>query len=176
MNDFEVMFSSLNIDFVKVSEKLLDDYLIMVNDLEIQRLISEKERTYTRDGELPWIKEKLSNDDYVFSMIEKNTNKFIGNIELMNVSLDSAEVGICITKDMQNKGYGSEALEKIIEYAFECLKLKSLRAIVFSNNYRSMRMIEKYGFRKYDVVSNVKTVNNEAVDDIYFVLEFGDRK
>lgn len=176
MNDFEIVFSSSNINFVRVNEKLLDDYLVMVNDLEIQRLISEKEKTYTRAGELSWIKEKLSNDDYVFSMIEKNTNKFIGNIELMDVSLESAEIGICITKGMQNKGYGSESLGKIVEYAFDYLKLKSLRAIVFSNNYRSMRMIEKYGFRKYDVVYNVKTVNNEAVDDIYFILESGDRK
>ena len=108
----------------------------MVNDKEIQKMISTVEKSYTKDQEITWIKEALESGDYQFSMLEKGSNKFIGNVSLMDVDADSCEVGICITNDMQDKHYGTEAIKRIIDYAFNDIKLKKIRAIVFSNNAR----------------------------------------
>lgn len=162
MKNFNVVFCSSHINFINISEELIDEYLVMVNDSEIQKFISHKERVYTREDEINWIKAKLEKKAYVFSMIDKDTNEFIGNIELMDVENKSAEVGICITKSMQDKHYGTEALKRLIEYSFNELGLEKLTAVVFSNNPRSIHTTEKVGFRR---------LGDAWVDDIHFVLE-----
>ena len=67
MKSFNVVFCSSHINFVNVSEKLVDDYLVMVNDKETQRFITHKERVYTREDEINWVKAKLEKKAYVFS-------------------------------------------------------------------------------------------------------------
>lgn len=167
----EKIFESENIDYVNITEDLVDEYLLMVNDKEIQKMISTVERSYTKDQEITWIKEALESGDYQFSMLEKGSNKFIGNVSLMDVDADSCEVGICITNDMQDKHYGTEAIKRIIDYAFNDIKLKKIRAIVFSNNERSMHLVEKVGFKKTSIVENVKTVDGASVSEVNFILE-----
>lgn len=166
MNNFNVVFCSSHINFVNVSEELIDDYLVMVNDKETQRFLTHEERVYTREDEINWVKAKLEKKAYVFSMIDKDTDEFIGNIELMDVENKSAEVGICITKSMQDKYYGTEALQRLIEYSFNELGLEKLTAIVFSSNPRSIHTTEKVGFRRSFVLEK-----DNGVDDIHFVLE-----
>lgn len=45
-------------------------------------LVSTKKKTILLSDELKRIKSKLDNNDYVFTMIEKNINEFIGNVEV----------------------------------------------------------------------------------------------
>ena len=167
----EKIFESENINYFNITEDLVDEYLLMVNDKEIQKMISTVEKSYTKDQEITWIKEALESGDYQYSMLEKDSNKFIGNVSLMDVDADSCEVGICITNDMQDKHYGTEAIKRIIDYAFNDIKLKKIRAIVFSNNERSMHLVEKVGFKKTSIVENVKTVDGASVSEVSFILE-----
>lgn len=165
------VFDSERIDYIPVSFDLVDDYLVMVNDKEIQRLISKDERVYSREDELNWIKSKLEDKAYVFSMISKEDGSYIGNVELMDVENGSAEVGLCITMSMQNKHYGTEALKRIIEYAFKDVGLNTLTAVIFSNNVRSLHNVEKIGFKRCGITKDVKVEDGVSIDDIYFKLE-----
>lgn len=165
------VFDSERIDYIPVSFDLVDDYLVMVNDKEIQRLISKNERVYSREDELNWIKSKLEDKAYVFSMISKEDGSYIGNVELMDVENGSVEVGLCITMGMQNKHYGTEALKRIIEYAFKDVGLNTLTAVIFSNNVRSLHNVEKFGFKRCGITKDVKVEDGVSIDDIYFKLE-----
>ena len=151
MEDYEVMFESEKIYYIKVNEKLVDDYLIMINDPEVQKFISKKYKLYTKEGELEWIKEKLENNDIIFSMIDKETKKFIGNIEIMDIKDGNGELGISITSSMQDKHYGQEALKTIIDYVFNTLKLEDLGLNVYDFNERAIHCYEKVGFVKAGV-------------------------
>lgn len=164
-------FESENIIYINITEDLVDEYLPMVNDKEIQKMISKVDRTYTKEEEIDWIKETLESGDYQFSMLEKDSNKFIGNVSLMDVENNSAEVGICITMSMQDKHYGTEALNRIIEYGFNDLNLENLTAGVFSINPRSMHLVEKVGFKKVSVEENYKISDGVGVSLINFILE-----
>ena len=42
MDKYEIIFESENILYVKINENLINDYLIMVNDPEVQKGISRK--------------------------------------------------------------------------------------------------------------------------------------
>lgn len=165
------VFESEKINYIHVSLDLIDDYLIMVNDREIQKCISTKIRVYSRKDEVNWVKAKLEEGAQVFSMISKEDGSYIGNVELMDIENGSAEVGLCITMAMQNKHYGTEALKRIIEYGFKELDLNTLTAVIFSNNVRSLHNVEKLGFKKCGIEKNVKVEDGVSVDDVHFILE-----
>lgn len=165
------VFESEKIDYINVSLDLVDDYLIMVNDPEIQKFISKKTKVYSKEDEINWVNSKLEEGALVFSMISKEDGSYIGNVELMDIENGSAEVGLCITKTMQNKHYGTEALKKIINYAFLELGLNRLTATIFSNNVRSLHNVEKLGFKRCNIEKNVKVEDGISVDDVYFILE-----
>lgn len=143
---YEIVFESERINFIKLSQELVYDYLEMVNDIEVQKFISHKRRTYELDGELEWIKSKLEENAIIFSMIEKETNEFIGNIEIMEINNNIGEIGIAITKQKQDKHFGQEAIKRLIEYAFSELNLDGLELNVYDFNPRGIKCYEKVGF------------------------------
>jgi len=146
---YEVLLESDNLFYIKISYDLIDDYLLMVNDKDNQKYISKTYKEYTRESEEEWIKDRLENG-CIFSIIEKSSNKFVGNIDLLHRTNETAEVGICLTKNMQDKHYGTEAEKTIIKYAFEELKLSYLTAGVYDYNGRSLHCAKKVGFIETD--------------------------
>lgn len=69
---YEIVFESENIYYVKLDEKLIDDYLIMVNDPKIASEISHKIRTYTYEQELNWLKSKLEENALCWKKLQVN--------------------------------------------------------------------------------------------------------
>ena len=142
------VFETENIKFIELTESLVEDYLAMINDINVARLLG-RTKTVTEEGELNWIRMNLENKAPVFSMIEKSSGKFIGNIELMDVHDEEAELGITITASMQDKGYGTESVPAIVDYGMKKLNLKRIFFRVFPDNLRAIHVYEKCGFREY---------------------------
>ena len=92
----------------------------------------------------------MDKDATMFSMLEKDTHEFIGNIEFFNRVDDEAEWGIVITTNKQNKGYGKEALLRSVEYGFNELNLRRIYLGVYANNPRAIHVYENCGFKEYD--------------------------
>ena len=140
------VFESERIDYVKVVPNLINDYLKMINDKEIQCFIGLKDITVSFDQEMSWIKEKMEDGSNTFSMIEKSTNEFIGNIEIMNIENNIGELGICITKNKCDKHFGTEAIKRFLDYAYNELKLDSVYLNVHDDNERAIKCYENCGF------------------------------
>ena len=144
------IFESDRISFVEVSESLVNDYLTMVNDYEnVNRFIGGKKKAFTAEQEIQWVREKLEEEALVFSMIDKSSERFIGNIELMDPNDSEGELGIAITGEMQDQGYGTEAVLGMLKYAIDQLDLKRVFLRTNPQNTRAIRVYEKCGFRKY---------------------------
>ena len=79
-------------------------------------------------------------------MIEKETNKFIGNIEIMEIKNNIGKMGIAITPKQQDKHFGQEAIKRFIEYTFNDLGLDGLELNVYNFNPRGIKCYEKVGF------------------------------
>lgn len=149
--DMNVIFESENIIYVRPSFDLVPQYLEMVNDIEnVAKFIGERRTLLTEQDEIDYIKDKMDKDATMFSMLEKDTREFIGNIEFFNRVDDEAEWGIVITSKMQNKGYGKEALRRSVEYGFNELNLKRIYLEVYANNLRAIHIYENCGFKEYD--------------------------
>lgn len=147
----KTLFVSDRIEFVEVSEELLDDYLEMVNDIEhVARFIGRRTEPFTAEQETKWVRRKLEEKAPIFSMIERDGGAFIGNIELMEVNGGSAELGIAITAKKQDMGYGKEAVKRIVDHGFCELGLDRIYLKVYPDNARAIRVYEACGFREYD--------------------------
>ena len=142
------VFDSERIDYVKVDPNLINDYLKMINDVEVQRFISSNAPfTVSFDDEMNWVKENMENNKNVFSMIEKDTNEFIGNIEIRKTDDNKGEIGISITRDKQDKHYGTEAMNRIVKYSYEKLNLDEVFLNVHGDNPRAIKCYENSGFK-----------------------------
>ena len=145
------IFESEKISFVEVSESLVDDYLTMVNDYEnVNRFLGRSNKVYTKQDEIDWVSKKLNDQKIVYSMIEKESEDFIGNIELMDVDDTSKELGIAITAKMQDKGLGTEAISRMIDYGFDVLGLKKIILKTDPDNDRALHVYARCGFKEYD--------------------------
>ena len=145
------VFESEHILFVRPSERLVPDYLVMVNDWEhVGRLIGSRREPFTEQQERQWVQKKLAENVPVFSMLDKETGAFIGTIECMDVQDGSPELGIAVTAAMQDKGYGTEAVRAMVDYGMDRLGLRRVFLKVFPDNARAIHVYEKCGFREYD--------------------------
>ncbi len=145
------VFDSENISFVRLSETLLPDYMAMVNDIErVARFIGDRREPFTEAQEKDWVRQKLAEEAVLFSMLEKDTGAFIGNIEFMDVADGAGELGIAITAQMQDKGYGTEAIPAMVRYGMDTLGLHRVFLKVYPHNARAIHVYEKCGFRQYD--------------------------
>ena len=150
MINMKQIFESRNISFTEVSEELAEDYLRMVNDVEhVDRFIGGTHAPYTREQEIAWVRGKLAEGAPVFSMIEKKSGGFIGNIELMDVNETGGELGIAVTAEKQNMGYGTEAVSALLKYGMERLGLQRIFLRTKPDNARAIRVYTKCGFREY---------------------------
>ncbi len=165
------IFETDNIILTKVSRELVDEYLALVNDKDIQRMTLTKEKKYDKEKELTWIDNVLENNELVFSMLEKGTYKFIGNASLEIINKENAEIAISIKSTMQGYGYGKEAINGLINYSKEVLNFKELIAVIFSNNKKSLHCFERFGFQEYRRKEGVKIENGKSIADVYLKLE-----
>ena len=147
----ETVFESANIRYVKPTLELVPAYLEMVNDIEnVARYIGDRREPLSYEEECKYIRERIDNHALLFSMIEKSTGSFIGNIEFFNHKGYESEWGIVITTSMQNKGYGKEALLRSVEYGFNEVGLERIYLIVYADNPRAIHVYEECGFTEYD--------------------------
>ena len=145
------VFESERIIYIRPSFDLVHEYLDMINDIDnVARFIGERRELLTEDEEYDYIKDKMDKGATMYSMLEKGTDKFIGNIEFFNCKDDEAEWGIAITASMQNRGYGTEALKRSVEYGFNELGLRRIYLGVYVNNPRAIHVYGQCGFKEYD--------------------------
>ncbi len=93
----------------------------------------------------------------VFSIISTADDRAIGYVSIKGISeaRGRAEVGIAIMdKEYRGRGYGMEVLRQVVDYAFNELGLTLLGLTVFPSNHRAIRVYEKVGFRKAEVLED----------------------
>jgi RimJ/RimL family protein N-acetyltransferase len=99
-----------------------------------------------------WFKEDLekeNRDEFLFLIRTLENDKAIGFIELDGVhwSHGDAYVGIGIgEREYWSKGYGTDAMNVILRFAFDELNLHRVSLNVFEYNQRAVRSYEKVGF------------------------------
>jgi len=145
-------------------------YLRWINDFGTTRTLGVPMQPMTIEQETAWYERAAAEDgSYVFTIYERSSWNAIGNCDLTNVNLQHrrAEVGIMIGEpEMRGRGYGTEALRLLLDFAFTMLGLHSVMLRVYAYNYAARRCYEKVGFRETGRRRESRWFNGRFWDEI----------
>ena len=125
-------------------------YVHWMNDPEViqyleSRFAEQSAATITR-----YVETMIADpDNELFAIVDQASGTHIGNIRLGPLDRHrlTAVVGLMIgDKRYQGRGFGTEAIQLVTRYAFECLGLRKLSAGAYENNRGSIRAFEKAGW------------------------------
>ena len=114
--------------------------------------VSNRQVPYSREVLRQYIinsQADLYADKQVRLMMElRTTRETVGAIDLFNFEPlhRHAEVGIAVLQAHQGKGYATEALQLLCDYAFRFLGMEQLVAHIASDNTCSMQLFSTCGF------------------------------
>lgn len=98
-------------------------------------------------------------------------NDFIGKIQMSNIVYGvfrSAFVGYSIDEQHQGKGYMKEALNLMLNYAFDDLELHRIEASTLVDNIKSQRVLKSCGFTEIGINKQYLFINGGWRDHVTF--------
>ncbi|MED1864349.1 GNAT family protein [Fictibacillus nanhaiensis] len=104
---------------------------------------------------------------YSFGIFLNDTDELIGQIGLFKIERGPAQkgmVGYSLDKNYNGKGYMTEALPLIIDFAFKELKLHRIEAEVMPHNIGSINILLKTGFHKEGISKKNVKINGRWED------------
>jgi len=110
-------------------------------------------------------------------IFEKSTGRLAGGITLGNIRhgvAQSAQIGYWMGVDHAGKGYMHEAVLMVIRVGFETLRLHRIEAACIPGNQRSIRVLEKAGFRREGLLRSYLRINGAWQDHLLYALIAGD--
>ena len=131
------------------------------NNPEIWHLTGNKpEHKISADIETQWIKRVLLRDDERrFAICIKETNEYIGNIQLTSISNNKAELHIFIgVVKYWGKGIASKATSQLLEFAFTELNLSEVFLKVNEKNLPAINVYKKNGFKPSVAIDGIITM------------------
>jgi RimJ/RimL family protein N-acetyltransferase len=170
------MIKGKRIKFAPLERKHIDVFLKWFNDPEItQYLLMYK--PITRDWEEKWFEAIKDKEDSVYFSIlllnQENSEKLIGNcaIDDMDSKNRSCTCGITIgEKEYHGKGYGTEAMEMLVEYGFNILNMNRIELSVFEFNTRAYKAYQKVGFLEEGRKRQARYHNGKYCDEIIMAI------
>ncbi|WET03251.1 GNAT family N-acetyltransferase [Flavobacterium sp. YJ01] len=102
----------------------------------------------------------------------KNDSKLIGFIGFYRLQPENyrAEIGYMILPEFHGKGFVPEAVQRLIKYAFEDLKLHSIEAVIAPENYASEKVLQKCGFTKEAHFKESEFYDGKFLDKVIYSL------
>ncbi|UNK21021.1 GNAT family N-acetyltransferase [Paenibacillus sp. N3/727] len=108
-----------------------------------------------------------------FSIIKIESNEIIGSCGYNSLDFENAkaEIGYDIAKSFWGRGYASEAIYSLLDYAFSSLKMNRIEAKVEPENVNSIKLLQKLNFTFEGTLRQYERVDGKLNDlNIYSKL------
>ena len=107
-----------------------------------------------------------------WAMTRTEDGLFVGCCDLSEIDRwhHRAEVGFIVSKAFWGDGYAQEAMEAVLDHAAQAMKLRRLTARTHLGNVRSVRLLEKLGFRHEGLLRGYVDRDGERRDCLLFGL------
>lgn len=151
-----------------VEQEDIEKFTIWLNDFKTTDYIGRSNQVVTLEGERKYLEDHL-NDKSTFLIIELENDNMIGTvgIEKINNIDRTGTLGIFIGEESaRNKGYGTEAINLVLDYGFNYLNLNNIKLDVLESNERAIACYKKCGFREYGRRRKAKYTNGKYYDII----------
>ncbi len=152
--------------------KDVDEFLRVVQQDNIYKTTYGIPRDYPKSRARKWLKFIRNNiktmQSYEFGMFLKENGQYIGNVGLINVSMEHnhADISYYIDTQLRNKGYTTEAALEMLEFGFSVLGFEKISGLCMSINPSSRRVMEKIGM-KYEGTARKDLLK----DGIYYDMD-----
>lgn len=113
-----------------------------------------------------------------FFIFESASGRLVGGITLGNIRhgvAQSAQIGYWIGEKFAGQGLMREAVQLLCDHAFDTLRLHRIEAACIPDNSRSIRVLEKAGFRREGLLRSYLRINGEWHDHYLYALIAQDR-
>lgn len=107
---------------------------------------------------------------YQIALEDKSTGQFAGDVGLKIMEHDQrlAQIGYTIVRSLWNRGYATEAIQGVTNYAFGALNVHRISASVDPRNRGSCRALEKAGFQREALFRQSEWFKGEWADDAVY--------
>ena len=108
---------------------------------------------------------------FQFAIESKETQELIGDCALRHEPY-RAEIGFTLAREYQGRGFASEAISGLLDYAFDALGLHRVIAIADCRNAPSVALLERVGMRREGhFLENVWFKGGWADEYLYAILK-----
>ncbi len=146
------MLRGKRISLTPIKREYIESFLRWFNDPEITQYLLMY-RPLTQMEEEDWLENLKNRQDTIsFSIVASNDDNseiLIGNCGIHNINWKNrvGEAGITIgEKQYHNKGFGTEAMELLLDYGFNTVNLNRIELFVYEYNTRAINLYKKLGF------------------------------
>ena len=165
-------FKKLVGERIYLSPKNIEDVEIFtewMNDFYVTDYTGRSHQTMALQEEKQYL-ENVQKDKSTFAIIDLETDKIIGTVGLHSVDNinRTATLGIFIgNRDYWNKGYGTEAVQLILDFGFNYLNLNNIELALMEFNERALKCYQKCGFKEIGKRRKCKFINGKYYDSIH---------
>ena len=122
------------------------------SDSEINKYLNRQKSNTIDDARnfINKVNENINkNDSLYWAITLSDKNILVGTICLFGFSDENytCEIGYELLTNFQGQGIMKEAVEKVIDYAFNTIRVKKIEAFMHRDNQSSIKLLEKFSFR-----------------------------
>jgi ribosomal-protein-alanine N-acetyltransferase len=173
MIEFLPKLESNRLILSQISEKdISNEYISWLNDKDVNRFLGFN-GDYTVNMLENYIENLIINKIYFWTIKIKDTNKHIGNIKIDPIDFNNgfAELGIIIgAKEEWGKGYAQEAINIVLDYCFNNIKIRKINLGVLSENFAAVKLYLKIGFEIEGTLKYQVKFDNKYIDTIKMAI------
>lgn len=158
------------------SEEEIEKFTEWMNDFQVTDYTGRTSQIMTYAMEKDYLENSEKNTEKrTFNIINLEDDKLIGVLGLENINwvARNAVLGIFIgDKDFRSNGYGTEAIQLILEYGFKYLNLHNIRLDLLAINERAHKCYLKCGFKDTGCSRETIFLNGKYYDKLHMdILE-----
>jgi len=117
---------------------------VWLGDFDVARMLARIPHPYSEEDAEAFIAREPS-DEQVFVIERKADGVFLGSVGINPPA--GHEIGYWLGKPFWGFGYASEAVQRLVTYAFEVFPVDAVRAGFFADNPASGHLLSKLGMR-----------------------------
>ena len=146
--------------------------LSLINDPDTEMMLGGSSWPVSEAEQLKWFEHQERSKDALRCIVAlQEDKKAIGTVILSEIDQKNAtgHIHIKMSKDGgRGKGYGIDAVNALVQYAFEELRLNCVYANILSYNEASIKLFERCGFRRDGVLRQLVFKRGQFYDLFYY--------
>jgi len=110
---------------------------------------------------------------FAFGIWERDTAELVGRVALSTVvrgAWQNANLGYFVAQDRGGRGYATLAVREALAFGFGWVELHRVQAAAMPRNLRSIRVLEKNGFRREGMAKDYLRIDGKWEDHLIYAI------